>query len=155
VWVSGGRDRVDDEAEGTKTRYEKDKKVPLPTLWSQASSYPLFKQEGSAICDLLFKNYFLEREFCHFKTQQLTSEAYSLQKESFSTVWDTLCNKQDHSKVCELRPPSPPTRKSLLQSLVWLPKGPSLTAAQNKNNSKRTSTFSGQNSQREHVFTGS
>ncbi len=32
-----------------------DEKVPLPTLWSQASSYPLFEQEGSAICDLLFE----------------------------------------------------------------------------------------------------
>ncbi len=33
----------------------KDKRFPLPTLQSQASSYPLFDSEGSAICDLLFE----------------------------------------------------------------------------------------------------
>jgi hypothetical protein len=55
VWVSGGWDRVEDEAEGTKTCRKKDKKVPLPTLLSQASSNPLFEQEVSAICDLIFE----------------------------------------------------------------------------------------------------
>ncbi len=40
-----------DEAEGTKIDQERIKRVPLPTPQSQASSIPLFEQEGSAICD--------------------------------------------------------------------------------------------------------
>jgi hypothetical protein len=49
-----------------------DEKVPLPSLRSQASSYPLFDQEGSAICDILFK-LFLKGEFRHLETQHLGS----------------------------------------------------------------------------------
>ncbi len=51
---------------GLKQDRERIKRFPLPTLRSQASSYPLFDQEGSAICDLLLE-LFLKRRVLPFK----------------------------------------------------------------------------------------
>ncbi len=48
----------------------KDKRFPLPTLQSQAQSYPLFDLEGSAICDLLFE-LFLKGRVSPFKDSTL------------------------------------------------------------------------------------
>jgi hypothetical protein len=64
--VTGCPDADEDRAEETKTGQKKDKRFPLPTLQSQASSYPLFDLEGSAICDLLFE-LFLKRRVLPFK----------------------------------------------------------------------------------------
>ncbi len=41
--------------EELKQDQERIKRVPLPTPQSQASSIPLFEQEGSAICDRLYE----------------------------------------------------------------------------------------------------
>ncbi len=62
----GGWDADEDGVGGSKTRREKGKRYPLPTLQSQASSYPLFDLEGSAICDLLFE-LFLKGRVSPFK----------------------------------------------------------------------------------------
>jgi hypothetical protein len=53
--MSGRRVSEEDEAGGTLTRLERIKRVPLPTPQSQASSSPLFEQEGSAICDQFYE----------------------------------------------------------------------------------------------------
>ncbi len=53
--MSGCKVDEEDEAGGTKTRSERIKRVPLHTPQSQASSSPLFEQEGSAICDRFYE----------------------------------------------------------------------------------------------------
>jgi hypothetical protein len=53
--MSGCKVDEEDETGGTKTRSERIKRVPLPTPQSQASSSPLFEQEGSAICDRFYE----------------------------------------------------------------------------------------------------
>ncbi len=60
IGVSGCRDAEEVEAEGTKTREEKDEKGSPHPPQSQASSYHLLNKEGSAICDW-FLELFSER----------------------------------------------------------------------------------------------
>jgi hypothetical protein len=49
--VIGRRNEAKDEAGGTKIKSGKDKKGSPTHPQPQASSIPLFEQEGSAICD--------------------------------------------------------------------------------------------------------